>query len=827
MDINFQLPQIQRFPGWSEYTRRASLQALAPPALSNSAMNAVNQQRQNLFKQYQTQQNKNQLLGQAVSSLTGQLSNQVSEGIFGTDTELGQAMGNLFSTGINTAGDQVVNNIFKGESLMNGMSQNVGSSLAGAGAGIAANYIGKGISSLGGNSKLSRGLGAGFATGAGTLGGGALSNIINGERAFGDIVDSFKAIKTFNQAKKAADFAKGSPEALEALKASKLGTLNLAGLGASVVGTGLQAAFGPSKEYGGTYGNITRGLDTAYDLVQGAAGFIPGVGTAVSGFMALNKGLSNIFGSTSGMTRQDAILGSAFMPASVKWLNMAGAKTTDKFRNQSWQNQERTNTFMQNGFGDLGEKFDKARRESGKTYGTFSRHTYNKAQGNLNFANDAFNKILDMADDEEIRRIRSEYMTSINNQRYAQDITGGFRPLYRGKEGMKIPEINHNFGQRLLSGAALIDNKQMILSAQNGNKIFATNSRGDNYYLSPSALASNEVNVTVPETFVTANPDDVARGNAQRWWKEHSNVYNEKGLKQVSPEFDLITLSPLLKPVVNTGLRSAGRIIGKANRFANSPLTGNWTKIGNREYRLSPNSLGANGSPVESRAVAQQITSESASSITPEQWTAAQDAAIARDDMAEAQRLRDLHSKVYGDPIISYHGQMMPDEMYISRRANPYSDVRTSHSASGYFSSSSNPVANTYNFIDGSPTFKLYTHFKNPYMIDAKGRNWRTIGTDRIYRDYVENGKHDGVVIRNVIDVGSRRDKLNGASEIADDIISSPGHSKLADAVTFDDNGIRIPLGKRDNFKLNDIRYSWLPWFLGGSTAATLYNTNK
>lgn len=440
MDINFQLPQIQRFPGWSEYTRQASLQTLAPPpALSNSAMNAVNQQRQNLFKQYQTQQNKNQLLGQAVSSLTGQLSNQVSEGIFGTDTELGQAMGNLFSTGINTAGDQVVNNIFKGESLMNGMGQSVGSSLAGAGAGIAANYIGKGISSLGGNSKLSRGIGAGVATGLGSLGGTMASNLAKGQSLFNGI--------------------KGMSSA------------NLAGLGASIVGSGLQAAFGPSKEYGGTYGNITKGMDTAYDLIQGAAGFIPGVGTAVSGFMALNKGLSNVFGSTSGMTRQDAILGSAFMPASVKWLNMAGAKTTDKFRNQSWQNQERTNTFMQNGFGDLGEKFDKARRESGKTYGTFSRHAYNKAQGNVNFANDAFNKILDMADDEETRRIRSEYMTSINNQRYAQDITGGFRPLYRGKEGIKIPEINHNFGQRLLSGAALIDNKQMILSAQSGTKV--------------------------------------------------------------------------------------------------------------------------------------------------------------------------------------------------------------------------------------------------------------------------------------------------------------------------------------------------------------------
>jgi len=52
--------------------------------------------------------------------------------------------------------------------------------------------------------------------------------------------------------------------------------------------------------------------------------------------MALNKGLSNIFGSTDGMTKTDAILGSAFMPAPVKWLNMAGASTTGSFNNQSW-----------------------------------------------------------------------------------------------------------------------------------------------------------------------------------------------------------------------------------------------------------------------------------------------------------------------------------------------------------------------------------------------------------------------------------------------------------------------------------------------------------
>jgi hypothetical protein len=44
-------------------------------------------------------------------------------------------------------------------------------------------------------------------------------------------------------------------------------------------------------------------------------------------------------------------------------------------------------------------------------------------------------------------------------------IQGGWNPIYRGKQGMKIfnNATNHNMGMRLLSAAALIDNKQMIL----------------------------------------------------------------------------------------------------------------------------------------------------------------------------------------------------------------------------------------------------------------------------------------------------------------------------------------------------------------------------
>ena len=392
----------------------------------------------------QSKNSGNSMAAQGVGVATDYLSNQAGQ-MFG-DSELGRNLGTLFSSGISSTGNTITNNLIKGEALAQGLGQNVGASVGGAGAGILSNYIGQGINSLGGDTMLSRGIGAGVATGLGTVGGQALSNLAK----FGTIA------------------GRGADGAKIGLIGKAAGSINPYALGMTVAGTALGAAFGPSKEYNGRHGNITKTMDTIYDLASIGVNAIPGAGQIISAAMVLNKGLSNIFGSTDGMTTQDAILGSAFMPAPVKWLNMWGANTTDTFGNQSWQNSEKANSFMGNAFGNLSDKFDTAREEAGKTYGTFSQGAYKDAQKNLKFANTAWNKILAMADQNEIQKIRSQYMTSINNQRYAQQIGGAWQPVYRGKQGMKIfnNASNHNMGMRLLSAAALIDNKQMILSAQ-------------------------------------------------------------------------------------------------------------------------------------------------------------------------------------------------------------------------------------------------------------------------------------------------------------------------------------------------------------------------
>lgn len=421
---NFDIQQMQQF--WHPQGRPS------PAVAQKDQGQKVTQQKQPGLK--------DQATAAGIQALSSTLAYKMTDGMFG-DSYIGQNLSNIFSQGVASAGNTMATNLVKDQALTQGLGQNVGQSVSGAALGLGANLIGQGINSIGSDTRLSRGIGQGVATGLVNMKG---------------ITNSFKAIKTAAKAGKAATDAQKA--------ASLAGKTNLVGIGGQVLGSALGAATGPSKEYSGKYGGITQKADMIYDLGTAAAGFIPG-GQVLSGALALNKGLSNLFGSTDGMTVQDAILGSAFMPAPVKWLNMAGATTTGTFNNQSWQNQQKADSFMGNAFGNLGDKFSKAREEAGKTYGTFSSGAATDAQQNINFANTAWDQIMNMANQNELQNIRSQYMTSINNQRYAQQIGGAYQPISRGRYGMKILNnaTNHNIGMRLLSGAALIDNKQMIL----------------------------------------------------------------------------------------------------------------------------------------------------------------------------------------------------------------------------------------------------------------------------------------------------------------------------------------------------------------------------
>lgn len=405
--------------------------------------------------------------GGTALNAAGNLLGTYTSSLFG-DSELGQQAGGLVGGAVGNAFSTMSNNLLKpGVSLTQGLGQNVGASVAGAGLGIAGNYIGKGVTKALGNSRGGRFLGQGVASTIGGVGGMLAGNAIQGTQG---VLKGLKSAKAaVNAVQQAGNVADGAQAGLNAAKFAA--GANIAGIAGQVVGSALESAFGKSHAYGGKYGKITQGMDTAYDMIQSGVSFIPGVGQLISGAMAINKGLTNAFGSTDGMTKQDAIFGSALNPLGFlgNWINMSGAQRTHTFNNQSWQNTERADSFMQDSFGNLGKVFENARSKAGKVYGLFSRKKFNKAQDLIARANNSWSTVLDMANQNEYQNIRANDMASVNTDLYTQMIQGGLDQIARGKNGMKMLSFAttggyQDTGMRLLSGAALNSSGMRMLS---------------------------------------------------------------------------------------------------------------------------------------------------------------------------------------------------------------------------------------------------------------------------------------------------------------------------------------------------------------------------
>lgn len=207
-----------------------------------------------------------------------------------------------------------------------------------------------------------------------------------------------------------------------------------------------------------------------------------------------------------------------------------------------------------------------------------------------------------------------------------------------------------------------------------------------------------------------------------------------------------------------------------------------------------------------------RITPENAASITPEQWTAAQDAAIARGDVAEAQRLRDLHFKAKSQTkILDENGNVLPNFHYSDSKFTAFNPNKIGVNDPGfygrgfYFTPNRN-YASTY----GENEYKVYINSKNPFKTNnSEDRSLaafsfnRTDGSPLIDIDKLNLRKElegaDAVWQKGVAPV-------RGDKPIEEIVVPNPNQIKLSDAVTFDDNGVRIPLGKRDS-NIDDIRY--------------------
>lgn len=215
-----------------------------------------------------------------------------------------------------------------------------------------------------------------------------------------------------------------------------------------------------------------------------------------------------------------------------------------------------------------------------------------------------------------------------------------------------------------------------------------------------------------------------------------------------------------------------------------------------------------------------RITKANAAKITPAQWTAAQDAAIAKGDMAEAQRLRYLHFKVSAPntKVVDINGN---PQLVIHKTPNDFTVFDNSRSVGKLNWAATRKAFEGEDgvFATGAGTnpkeMRLYVNMKNPHYptIDE--------GMEPAFINKGEDGIL-GIVDKDMTDFyKSASDAGKGFNMSLG--VDNPYALKSANAVTYDNNGIRIPLGKRDNFNIKDIRYVLLP-FTASGIGYGLYN---
>ena len=114
----------------------------------------------------------------------------------------------------------------------------------------------------------------------------------------------------------------------------------------------------------------------------------------------------------------------------------------------------------------------------------------------------------------------------------------------------------------------------------------------------------------------------------------------------------------------------------------------------------------------------------------------------------------------------------------------------------------------------GNNIQKFYLNIEKPNVLDCKGKRYSQLSyhgedvSDAVvdFLLFEENGGFDGVQLKNIVETENHDD-------IGDDWIVNDGMAdrgarfKLAEPITYDDNGKPIPLSRRFDFSNDDIRY--------------------
>lgn len=339
-----------------------------------------------------------------------------------------------------------------------------------------------------------------------------------------------------------------------------------AGAAADIIGFLL-----PQKsEYAGEKGNITAGMDKAYDTISDAVAVIPGLGTAASAIMKggalLGKGVNALGGGTDGMTNTDAILGSSFLNLTPMGLiNGFGGKKAHKITSDMKQRQ----AFATVGGSYSGSvlNYANASKYSGKKYGLFSRHARKRANRKIDEANRQVKVMKNISQEAQLDSMLGNGMQDINNMKYQMDLQGGYNPHTSiGRRGLRLPTKKELDRSRRISSN--IKNKQTIK-----NKFFIPNDFSYTYQLGDQievpeeqvkAFKNGGQMSIIPEGALHARKNNM---NVENITKKGIPVVDNEGTQQAEIERNEIIFSKeattKLEELMNDGSDQAAIEAGK------------------------------------------------------------------------------------------------------------------------------------------------------------------------------------------------------------------------------------------------------------------------
>ena len=232
-------------------------------------------------------------------------------------------------------------------------------------------------------------------------------------------------------------------------KANIGNTMSKAGGYADMIGS-----FIPKKEQSA----LTTGLNQGYDAAANMISSVPGVGTIVGGAMKiggmLSDGLTALGVGTDQMTTTDKILDSKFMKLTPMGLiNAFGAKKADTIYkdNETWEQQG-------SAYGGSMAKVDNALTKSGKKYGVFSGKARRKANAQIAEAKRQQNLVSDINQEAQDAFAASNY--SGIGLRNELALSGGYRNMAVGRNGMKILDAESQWAREVLNKAREVNRLQ-------------------------------------------------------------------------------------------------------------------------------------------------------------------------------------------------------------------------------------------------------------------------------------------------------------------------------------------------------------------------------